>query len=295
MPPPDSAVEPPNCGDFSTTRVSSPAACGGQRRGHPAAAGADDQYVDDVSKSGRSCSVMRGTAVRIAKPGDQFRRRPVVTLPRLVGPCGGQRGEGRHPGADLVRRVAGLARRSSCWPSRRSRPAGRCRRAPGTRGPSRGSAAAAGSRPCGELVRRRHHRGLPRRTLLRRSSARRARCAPARPAARSPVSAPADRGTGRRSRRPAPACPASPGNSPTAAPSARTRRSGPSGVATELMKIGITGTAAASPNSACSGCTVPWSTSMRRRDRDVDPGVEHRCGAGVGDFGGHVQRAGCVP
>ena len=37
---------------------------------------------------------------------------------------------------------------------------------------------------------------------------------------------------------------------------------GPSGVATELMKIGITGTAVASPNSFCSGCTVPWSTSM---------------------------------
>jgi len=51
-------------------------------------------------------------------------------------------------------------------------------------------------------------------------------------------------------------------NVPTAAPSARTRRSGPSGVATELMKIGITGRAAASPNSFCSGCTVPWSTSM---------------------------------
>ena len=44
---------------------------------------------------------------------------------------------------------------------------------------------------------------------------------------------------------------------PTAATSARTRRSGPSGVATELMKIGITGRAVASPNSFSSGCTVP--------------------------------------
>lgn len=49
---------------------------------------------------------------------------------------------------------------------------------------------------------------------------------------------------------------------PTAAPNALARRSGPSGVATELMKMGMTGTAVASPNSLSSGWTVPWSTSM---------------------------------
>ena len=72
MPPPDSAVEPPNCGDFSTTRVSRPAACGGQRRGHAAAAAADDQDVDDVVEVRvevcRKLLAHTGTAVRIANP-----------------------------------------------------------------------------------------------------------------------------------------------------------------------------------------------------------------------------------
>ena len=47
-----------------------------------------------------------------------------------------------------------------------------------------------------------------------------------------------------------------------AVPSALVRLSGPSGVATELMKTGRTGTEAMSPKIDCSGWTVPWSTSM---------------------------------
>ena len=45
--------------------------------------------------------------------------------------------------------------------------------------------------------------------------------------------------------------------SPIAVPRARTRLSGPSGVATELMNTGMTGRDAASPKSTSSGCTVP--------------------------------------
>ena len=46
-----------------------------------------------------------------------------------------------------------------------------------------------------------------------------------------------------------------------AVPSARTRLSGPSGVATELMNTGTIG-GVRSPKRVSSGCTVPWSTSI---------------------------------
>ena len=61
--------------------------------------------------------------------------------------------------------------------------------------------------------------------------------------------------------------------SPTAAPSALARRMGPSGVATELMKIGITGTdrdVAEERLQRLDGAVVDVHA---RRDRHVDAGV----------------------
>ncbi len=123
-----------------------------------------------------------------------------------------------------------------------------------------------------------------------RSSGRRARSGPAQPAVRWPASAPADRATAHRNPAPAPACRGSPGRRPPPLPSARDRDSGPSGVATELMKIGTMGRAVASPNNSCSGCTVPWSTSMLVEIGDVHPGLPHRLCALLGDVTGNVQR-----
>ena len=50
---------------------------------------------------------------------------------------------------------------------------------------------------------------------------------------------------------------------PGASPRARTRCTGVNGRATELMKNGTTGTFVSPPKRISSGCTVPWSTSIR--------------------------------
>ena len=68
MPPPDRAVEPPKLADFSTTNASSPDAFGGQRGGHAATAGPDDEHVDDVVEGVTWCHSHFGTAVLMAKP-----------------------------------------------------------------------------------------------------------------------------------------------------------------------------------------------------------------------------------
>ena len=228
MPPPDSAVEPPNCGGLLDDQGVQAVGLGGQRRGHAAAAGADHQDVDDVVEvvagSSRMPAPPFGSRTRRSAPAQAgstaARLDTALRLPARRKP---------PPRCGLRARSCRPARRSSRWPRRRCRPAGWCPAVPGRRGPSRGSAAAAGSRPVGEVVGRRDHRGLPSRALF--GAHRRAvrRCAPARPAARSPGWARADRGTAHRIRPPAPACPVSPGNSPTAVPRARTRRMAPAG------------------------------------------------------------------
>ena len=50
---------------------------------------------------------------------------------------------------------------------------------------------------------------------------------------------------------------------PTASPRARTRCTGVNGGATELMKNGTVGTVSRPPKRISSGCTMPWSTSIR--------------------------------
>ena len=162
---------------------------------------------------------------------------------------------------------------------------------PGTRDPSPGSAAA---------VRCCRHRGRSRGPPRSPPSAGPPLLGAHRRAVHDPVQggrrrgrqgrAPADHGTAHRIPPPAPACPGSPG-------SPRPRRRvpapggcGPSGVATELMKIGITGTAAASPNSVCSGCTVPWSTSMPAEIATSTPASRTAVAQSVGDVGRDVER-----
>ena len=79
-------------------------------------------------------------------------------------------------------------------------------------------------------------------------------------------------------------------NWPTAAPSALARFSGPSGVATELMKIGTQGFAVASPKSSAEAGRAVVHVHARR-DGDVHARIQHRLRAVGGDSFGHVERA----
>ena len=56
------------------------------------------------------------------------------------------------------------------------------------------------------------------------------------------------------------------------------------------MKIGITGRAVASPNSVCSGCTVPWSTSMPAEIDTSTPASRTAVAQALAMSVGHVQR-----
>ena len=267
----------------------------GQRGGHTAAATTDDQYIHDgVEVRAEVCSRSCGHRRSDGEPGDQVRRGPVVTLHSLIGPRGRERGEGRHPGADFVRGVAGLSGDPAVRPRVDARRAARCPADPGMRDPSPGSAVAARLSPwaksCAAAI-----TAACRAARCSTSSGRRARCGPGRRAARSPGS-----GTGG-------SCDSPPDpttstrlssvarKSPIAAPSARTRRIGPSGVATELMKIGITGTRGGVAEQRLQRLNRAVVDVHARRDRDVDARVENRGRAGVGDVGRDVQRSCWVP
>ena len=79
---------------------------GGERRGHAATAGPDHKHVDGVVELIRGHGV--STAVRIGEARDQFGRRPVKPLLRLIPTVRGHRRECSDPRSDFVRRVAGL-------------------------------------------------------------------------------------------------------------------------------------------------------------------------------------------
>src|SRR6476646_11836750 len=103
MPPPDNAVEPPNCGDFSTTSVSrldAPAASAAVMPPPPdpitntSTVWSNDSDIQHRRPDGEAC--------------DQLWRRAVEPVLCLVAPVCGDRRECRYPGADFVCRVACL-------------------------------------------------------------------------------------------------------------------------------------------------------------------------------------------
>ena len=79
---------------------------------------------------------------------------------------------------------------------------------------------------------------------------------------------------------------------PTAVPKARQRRSGPSGVAIELMKIGTTGRDRGVPEQLLQRLHRAVVHVHARRDRDVDVGAEHGLRAVGRDVFGNIERTG---
>src|SRR5436309_1219566 len=103
MPPPDNAVEPPNCGDFSMTRGSRPDASAASAAVMPPP---PDPTTSTSTVWSKESDIEHRRSDGEAR--DQFRRRAVEPMLCLVGSVGGQSRECRYPRADFVRGVAGL-------------------------------------------------------------------------------------------------------------------------------------------------------------------------------------------
>src|SRR5690242_16935039 len=103
MPPPDKAVEPPNCGDFSTTSVSRPEASAASAAVIPPP---PDPTTSTSTVWSKDSDIEHRRSDGEAR--DQFGCRPVEPLLRLVASVRGQGRECRYPGADFVRRMAGF-------------------------------------------------------------------------------------------------------------------------------------------------------------------------------------------
>ncbi len=188
--------------------------------------------------------------------GDQLRGRPVVAMHRFIPPLGGEGGESGYPGADFVCGVAGLLCDPLVLPRVEFRQVASVQDVRAASDPIRRSADASDPDPARTPAR---SRSLPSAApdAVRASSGR-----PWTMRSSAAGGAVASVGTGGSWDSPpdpsnSTRLPSVAANRPTAAPSARARFSGPSGVATELMKIGTIGRVAASPNSVCSGWTVP--------------------------------------
>src|SRR5437879_58912 len=112
MPPPDNAVEPPNCGDFSMTRVSRPDASAASAAVMPPPPDPTTSTSTVWSKDSPAEPARPNSDIEHRRSDgearDQFRRRAVEPMLRLVGSVGGQGRECRHPRTDFVRGVAGL-------------------------------------------------------------------------------------------------------------------------------------------------------------------------------------------
>ena len=288
MPPPDRAVEPPNCADFSTISVSRPSA------------------------SALSAAVMppppeptTSTSTSWSKPGSVIKRSPPFA-PRTL------RSALARPGSS-----AAWSRTVPGWPAPRRQPATcgpRARSCPPRRRPTRSTRRRPrrprlASRSSSSALSQSGLSGRSAPTPLAKSCAavitaacRALRCSAVigspctmRPSAAG--GAVAKVGTGgscdsppdptMRTRFPRVAT-----KWPTAVPSAlRPLAAARAAWRRELTKTGSTGTWATSPNSACRGWTVPWSTSMLAETAMSTP-ASHSASAQCGrDVGGHVQRS----
>src|ERR1700760_4380088 len=105
MPPPDSAVEPPNWLDFSMTSVLRPEAWAAKAAVMPP----PPEPMTRTSTTVSNVSLMPGHRRPDREPGDQLGNRPVVAHAGLIRSGGAQRRESGYPGADFVRGVAAVA------------------------------------------------------------------------------------------------------------------------------------------------------------------------------------------
>src|SRR3954447_26328523 len=103
MPPPDKAVEPPNCGDFSMMRVSRPEASAASAAVMPPP---PDPTTSTSTVWSKDSDIQHRRSDR--EPRDQFGSRAVEPMLRRIRSVRGQGRECRYPRANFVRGVAGL-------------------------------------------------------------------------------------------------------------------------------------------------------------------------------------------